>query len=110
MNSSVREIPLRRVRAGSLGNVISALTARTRFGQVLDEVSRNRRSFVINKRGSPKAILVGIQDYIKLAAPEPQILKAIGEGSIRRGTNKMTMRQIDRIIREARASRRHAAS
>jgi len=93
-----------------MGNVISALTARTQFGQVLEQVAENRRSFIIKKRGSPKAVLLGIQDYIKLAAPEPEVLKAIGEGSIRRGTDKLTMRQIDGIIREARASRRHAAS
>jgi len=93
-----------------MGNVISALTARTQFGQVLEQVAENRRSFIIQKRGSPKAVLLGIQDYIKLAAPEPEILKAIGAGSIRRGTDKLTRRQIDRIIQEARASRRHAAS
>ena len=93
-----------------MGNSISALTARTRFGRVLDEVSQNQRSFIINKRGSPKAVLLGIQAYLRLAAPEPEVLKTIGEGSIRRGTDKLTARQVNRIIKEARVSRRHAAS
>lgn len=93
-----------------MSNVISALTARSQFGQILDEVDKQRRSFVIEKRGSPKAILLGIQDYIRLAAPEPEVLKSLGEASIRRGTDKVTMRQIDRVIKAARTSRHRAAS
>jgi len=92
-----------------MSNVISALTARSRFGQILEEVDKQRRSFVIEKRGSPKAVLLGIQDYIRLAAPEPEVLKRLGEASIRRGTDKLSMRQIDRVIKVARASRRVAS-
>jgi len=101
---------MKNARDASMGNIISALTARTQFGRVLDEVSENQRSFIIKKRGSPKAVLLGIQTYLKLAAPEPEVLKAMGEGSIRRGTDKLTTRQVDRIIQKARVSRRHAAS
>jgi len=92
-----------------MSNVISALTARSQFGQLLDEVETQRRSFVIEKRGAPKAILLGLQDYVRLAAPEPEILKAIGEGSKSRGTDKLTKAQIDRVIKAARTSRRRAA-
>ena len=93
-----------------MSNVISALTARSQFGQILDQVDKQRRSFVIEKRGSPKAILLGIEDYIRLAAPEPEILISLGEASRRRGTDKLTMRQIDKVIKAARTSRRRAAS
>jgi prevent-host-death family protein len=93
-----------------MSNVISALTARSQFGQLLDEVDKQRRSFVIEKRGSPKAILLGVQDYIRLAAPEPDVLRILGEASVRRGTDKLTMRQIDRVIKAARTRRRRAAS
>jgi prevent-host-death family protein len=93
-----------------MSQVISALTARSQFGQILDQVESQRRSFVIEKRGSPKAIILGVQDYIRLAAPEPEVLKSLGEASIRRGTDKLNMRQIDRVIKAARANRRRAAS
>lgn len=93
-----------------MSNVISALTARSQFGQILDEVEQQRRSFVIEKRGSPKAIILGIEDYIRLAAPEPDILKSLGQASIRRGTDKLTLRQIDRVIKAARTTRRRVAS
>jgi len=90
--------------------VISALTARSQMGSLLDQVAVHRRSFVIEKRGQPKAVLLGIEDYIRLAAPEPEILKAIGEASIRRGTSKLSSRRIDRIIQQTRNTRKHAAS
>ena len=90
--------------------VISALAARSRLGRMLDEVAEHRRSYVIEKRGTPKAVLLGIKDYIRLASPEPEILKAVGEASVRRGTSKITSRQIDRIIKQTRAARKHAAS
>lgn len=90
--------------------VVSALTARNQFGRLLDEVETERRSFVIEKRGAPKAILLGLDDYIRLAAPEPETLKIIGEASKRRGTDRLTMAQVDRIIHATRASRRRAAS
>lgn len=93
-----------------MSNVISTLTARSQFGQILDEVDKQRRSFIIEKRGSPKAILLGIQDYIRLAAPEPDILKQLGEASTRRGTDKLTTGQIDRAVKAARTKRRRAGS
>jgi prevent-host-death family protein len=90
--------------------VISALTARSRMGALLDQVSLEHRSFVIEKRGQPKAVLLGIEDYIRLAAPEPEILKALGEASIRRGTSRLSTRRIESIIQQTRASRKHAAA
>jgi prevent-host-death family protein len=89
--------------------VISALTARSQMGSLLDQVAIHRRSFVIEKRGQPKAVLLGIEDYIRLAAPEPEILKAIGEASVRRGTSKLSSRRMDRIIQQARVSRKNVA-
>ena len=86
--------------------VVSALNARANFGKLLDRVANERRSLVIEKRGTPKAVLLSIRDYVKLAAPEPEVLRIIGEESKRNGTNTMTPRQIDRIIKEYRAQKK----
>jgi hypothetical protein len=51
----------------------------------------------------PKAVPIGMGDYVRLAAPEPEVLKAIGEESRRKGTDKLTSRQIDQAIKAARA-------
>ena len=86
--------------------VVSALNARANFGKLLDRVANERRSLVIEKRGTPKAVLLSIRDYVKLAAPEPEVLRIIGEESKRNGTNTMTPRQIDQIIKEYRAQKK----
>jgi prevent-host-death family protein len=65
--------------------VVSALRARANFGKLLRRVEDERRSFVIEKRGTPKPVLLGIRDYVKLAAPKPEVLRVIGEKSERRG-------------------------
>ena len=70
-----------------------------RRGRVEDE----RRSLVIEKRYAPKAVLLSIRDYVRLAAPEPGVLSVIGEESQRNGTDKLTARQIGQIIKAARA-------
>jgi prevent-host-death family protein len=91
--------------ARSQASVISALRVRTHFGEVLRRVEKERRSLVIEKRGIPRAVLLSLQEYVRLAAPEPEVLRAIGEDSKRRGTSKLTSRQIDAEIRAARAKK-----
>ena len=94
------------MRTGKNGTiVVSALSARNGFGMLLRQVEDEHRSLVIEKRGVPKAVLIGIRDYVRLAAPEPEVLKAIGEESRRKGTDKFTSRQIDQAIKAARAQR-----
>jgi prevent-host-death family protein len=82
--------------------VVSALRARTDFGRLLRRVEDERRSLVIEKRGVPKAVLLSIRDYVRLAAPEPEVLRLIGEESRRKGTDKLSSGQIDEVIKVTR--------
>jgi prevent-host-death family protein len=86
--------------------VISALRARANFGRILDQVDSEGKSLVIEKRGIPRAVLLSIRDYVKLAAPEPEILRIVGEESRRNGTDKLTSRQIDQLIKSTRARKK----
>jgi prevent-host-death family protein len=86
--------------------VVSALRARANFGRLLRRVDDERRSLVIEKRGIPMAILLSIRDYVRLAAPEPEVLKVIGEESERKGTSALTSSQINRIIKASRKTKR----
>jgi len=83
--------------------VVSALSARTSFGKLLRRVENERRSLVIEKRGTPRAVLLSIRDYVRLAAPEPEMLRVIGEESQRKGTDTLSSRQIDQVIKATRA-------
>ncbi len=86
--------------------VVSVLNARTNLGKLLERVDGERRSLVIEKRGTPKAVLLSLRDYVRLAAPEPEVLRIIGEESERNGTNALTSRQIDQVIKATRAQKK----
>jgi prevent-host-death family protein len=97
--------------ASTSGNgtaVVSALRVRSNFGALLRRVDAQCGSLIIEKRGVPKAVLLSIRDYVRLAAPEPEVLKIIGEESERGGTSRLSSRQIDRIIKAARSRKRKA--
>jgi|HubBroStandDraft_6_1064221.scaffolds.fasta_scaffold18173_3 prevent-host-death family protein len=91
---------------GKNGIVVSALRARANFGKLLNRVEAERRSLIIEKRGTPRAVIMSIRDYVKMAAPEPEVLRIIGEESVKKGTNTLTSRQIDQIIKATRAEKK----
>ncbi len=84
----------------SVNNVVSALTARTQLGQILRRVIDNNERFVVDRRGEPSAVIMSIKDYVDTIAPTPKWLADIQAASKRRGTDKLTMRQIDTEIRK----------
>ena len=88
------------------GIVVTALDARANFGKLLRRVEDEGRSLVIEKRGTPRAVLLSIRDYVRLAVPEPEVLRVIGKASKRKGTDKLSTAQIDRIVTAARRSKR----
>jgi prevent-host-death family protein len=85
--------------------VVSALDARANFGKLLRRVADERRSLVIEKRGTPKAVLLSIRDYVRLAAPEPEVLRLIGEESQRKLTDRLSSRRIEQVIKAARGQK-----
>ena len=87
-------------------NVVTALQARAHFGKLLDRVDKEGRSVVIEKRGSPRAVLLSIGDYVRLALPEPEILRIIGGESVRKGTHRLNKKQINAEIKAARRLKR----
>ena len=86
--------------------VVSALNARSHFGKLLRRIDVERRSLIIEKRGTPTAVLMNIRDYVKLAAPEPEVLKIIGDEARQNRTSALSSRQIDQVIKAARAEKK----
>jgi prevent-host-death family protein len=84
------------------GIIVSALRARTNFGKLLRRIEVERRSLIIEKRGIPRAVLLSIRDYVRLAAPEPEVLTIIGEESKAKGTSNLNSQEINRVIRAVR--------
>jgi prevent-host-death family protein len=104
MESLTSTTPTATRKNGSI--VVSVLRARANFGKLLNRIEDERRSLIIEKRGTPRAVLMSIRDYVKMAAPEPEVLRIIGEESVKKGTNTLTSRQIDQIIRGTRAEKK----
>ena len=87
-------------------NVVSALSARTQFGQIMRRASQKNERFVVDRRGEPQVIIMSIKDYINNFAPAPDFLKEIRAEAKHKGLHKLTMRQIDSEIAAARREQR----
>jgi prevent-host-death family protein len=84
-------------------NVVTAFEARRNLGRLLNRVEQEGRSFVIEKRGTPRAVLLSLRDYVRLACPEPEVLRILGEESTLKKTNSLSSRRLEQIIKAARA-------
>jgi len=51
-------------------------------------------------------VLLSIRDYVRLAVPEPEVLRIIGQESKQKGTNRLGGKQIDQIIKATRKAKR----
>src|SRR5260370_20060724 len=87
--------------------VVSALHVRANLGRLLRRVEDESRSLVIEKRGTPRAVLLSIRDYVRLAAPEPAVLEVLGREAKHKGTHSLKPRPIDRVIKAARRQKTH---
>ena len=86
----------------SAPNVVSAVTARTQFGQIIRRVKEKNERFVVDRRGEPQAVIMSIKDYLDIAAPAPAWLKQSWLSAKRAKVAGMTMRDIDSEIRRYR--------
>jgi prevent-host-death family protein len=96
MNNKSRNMP----------RVISALAARTQFGQIMRRAGQRHERFVVDKRGEPQVVIMGVKDFLKTIAPEPGVLAAIRAEAKRNKKSTLSMRQIDQEIAAYRRERR----
>jgi prevent-host-death family protein len=92
--------------ASAMPKSITALAARTQFGQIMRRASgKKQERFIVEKRGEPTVVILGIEDFLKTIAPEPNVLAAIRADSRKNKTDKLSMREIDREISAYRKER-----
>jgi len=82
---------------------ISALIARTQLGQILERVSQKKDRFLISKRGEAKAVILGVEDYLKNVVKQPEALTKLQKWAEKAGTNKLTLEEIDQEIKAFRS-------
>jgi prevent-host-death family protein len=85
---------------------ITAVTARTQFGQILDRAVDHNDRFLVERNGEPAVLILSVTDFVKTLAPTPDWLKDIQADAKRKGVDKLTMADIDGEIAAARRERR----
>jgi len=85
---------------------ISALTARTQFGQIMNRAVERQERFLVDRRGEPAVIIMSVDDYLKTIAPEDTALKKVRDEAKSAGLDKLTMEEIDAEIAAHRREKR----
>lgn len=85
---------------------ISALTARTQFGQIMTRAVERQERFLVDRRGAPAVIIMSVDDYLETIAPEDTALKKIRDEAKSGGVDKLTMKEIDAEITAYRREKR----
>ncbi|MFN0104463.1 MAG: type II toxin-antitoxin system prevent-host-death family antitoxin [Bryobacteraceae bacterium] len=85
-------------------NVVSSLTARTQFGQIMRRAAARKERFPVDRNGEPAVIIISVEDYMDTFSPEPTWLAEIRAKSKERGRDKLSMTQINSIVSEVRRS------
>ena len=85
---------------------ITAVTARTQFGQIMDRAVEHNDRFLVERNGEPAVLILSVSDFVNTLAPAPDWLKDIQHDAKRKGLDKLTMSDIDAEIAAARRERR----
>jgi prevent-host-death family protein len=87
-------------------NVVSALTARTQFGQIMRRATQKNERFVVGRRGEPSVVILSMKDYMDTFAPAPDELRAMQATAKRTGASSLTPGQINRVVAAVRKQQR----
>jgi len=85
---------------------ISALTARTQLGQIMNRAVENNDRFLVERNGEPAVLILSVTDYVKSFAPPPNWLEKSWHSAKRQGLDKLTPTDIDTEIAASRRERR----
>ena len=82
--------------------IVTALTARTQFGKILKRVHKNKEKFVVQRRGETQAVILNVEEYLRLFAKPNPTVEAIRREAKAKGLDRITLREINREIKQAR--------
>ncbi len=82
--------------------LIDALTARTRFGELMEKAVTHRTRFLVSRRGKPKVIVMSVDDYLENILQRSSLLAEIQSSAGKAGLDSMTLEEINAEISAAR--------
>ncbi|MBI4277074.1 MAG: type II toxin-antitoxin system Phd/YefM family antitoxin [Armatimonadetes bacterium] len=61
-------------RTASL-RTVPVLVARTHLGRLIDGVAEAGEQYIVTRRGTPTAVILGVDEYEDLLSPHPMLLR-----------------------------------
>jgi hypothetical protein len=59
----------------NMPRIVTAFEARTQLGEIMRRASGEKQErFIVGRRGEPKIIIMGFNDFMRTIAPEPRSL------------------------------------
>ncbi len=89
----------------SVTKLIDAFSARTRFGELMEEAEKGKKRFLVSRRGKPKVVILGVEDYLRNIIKQPEILTTIQLSAKKAGLDKLSDEEIDAEIAACRRSK-----
>ena len=81
-----------------LTQLIDALSARTRFGELMQRAEKDNLRFLVSRRGKPKVVILSVEDYLQNIIKQPEIIARIQLSAKEAGLDKMTDKEINAEI------------
>ena len=86
--------------------LIDALSARTRFGELIEKAETESIRYLVSRRGKPKVVILGIEDYLKNIIKKDELFVEVQLSAKQAGLDKMTTSEIDSEIENYRKSKK----
>ena len=85
---------------------ISALNARTHFGEILKRIAGGQERFLVYRKGEPRAIIIGIEDFLENVIDDPEIFRKAHLKAKKAVLDQVTMNEIDLEVEAVRREMR----
>ena len=86
--------------------MIDALSARTQFGKIMEEAQKKNVRFLVSRRGKPKVVILGVDDYLKNIVKQPKLITRILVSAKESGLDRLRDVEIEAEIKAFRKNRR----
>ena len=92
--------------AKTMTKLIDALSVRTRLGEVMEQAEKENVRFLVSRRGKPKVVILGVEDYLRNVVKKDQLLAEIQLDAQKAGLDKASDDEIEAEIQNHRRAKR----
>ena len=78
--------------------LIDALSARTRFGELMKRAEKDNTRFLVSRRGKPTVVILSVEDYLQNIVKESRLLTEIQQESKGAGLDQLSDKKIQAEI------------